>query len=350
MDKEYTNIEELLADESFQDFVLRSEVEASTFWVEWASDRPERQKLVEEAQEELQQLAMQPSDEEILDAHQELKNRIRSLKRMGAQPKHSIDELESKLSRKATASSFDKIMNWSPAILATLVILLGGVMLFNWDMNQLPKVTTIETGFGEVLTRRLADGSTITLNGNSKLEIQELRGKYPRRMKLEGEAFFNINNTPLIGARKCEISTSEGVIEVLGTSFNIRDRGDDFEVLLTEGRVNFMKSDSSVMEMNPNDIIVKVGSNDFQQKKANPEMYIAWKDHRMFFKEASIDRVIRRLTEDYGIEVQVLNEAFKSKRINANIKNDDPENLLEALAAIHNLELIQLDSNKYILE
>jgi len=353
MNKEYSTVEELLADESFQGYVMRSDVDSGVYWMNWATGRTDRQEMLQLARTQLLQLSLQPTDEEILDAHLELKEQMKVRKFNNLTFANRIQKSQFSSSSNLSnpiPSLFSKLKTVIPVIFVALTLMAGAALYLKEGAAAKPKITSIGTSYGEVLTRRLADGSTVTLNGNSKLSIQELSGKYPRRMVLEGEAFFEINKAPLIGGQKCEIITSQGTISVLGTSFNVRDRGADFEVLLTEGKVRLIQKDAEIIEMDPGDLIAKDAVGNFNMSKVNPAMYVAWKDHHMVFKQVSIDRVVSRLNEDYGIEVTVLNESLKNKEINANIKNDDPKILLETLAAIHQLKLSQPAYDKFILE
>jgi ferric-dicitrate binding protein FerR (iron transport regulator) len=66
----------------------------------------------------------------------------------------------------------------------------------------------------------LPDQSIVWLNNNSEISFdQNLNQQKVRKVKLRGEAFFEVQPDP---ARPFQVETPHGLIEVLGTSFNVR--------------------------------------------------------------------------------------------------------------------------------
>jgi len=85
----------------------------------------------------------------------------------------------------------------------------------------------------ENVKHTLLDGSVVTLRPNSslyKIEESESRMTY----KLEGEALFEVERD---GGRMFEIRAGDAVVEVLGTTFSVRDWRDEVEVYVESGRV-----------------------------------------------------------------------------------------------------------------
>lgn len=68
---------------------------------------------------------------------------------------------------------------------------------------------------GQTLAVELVDGSTVVLNSGSKLSYSRMN---KQRVRLEGEAFFDINHQD----ESFVVETFNSEIEVLGTRFNIR--------------------------------------------------------------------------------------------------------------------------------
>ncbi|KRB94885.1 hypothetical protein ASE22_02890 [Sphingomonas sp. Root720] len=94
-------------------------------------------------------------------------------------------------------------------------------------------VQTYRTGIGERKTITLADGSVVTLDTSSTLNV--LHWATERRVSLVGgEAFFRVAKD---AARPFIVQTASGNVRALGTAFSVRtiDRG--FRVALTEGKV-----------------------------------------------------------------------------------------------------------------
>ena len=80
------------------------------------------------------------------------------------------------------------------------------------------------------------DGTVAYLNSESKIHYPVKFGLFERRIRLEGEAYFEVKHN---SRRPFVVEFEGGEIQVLGTSFNVKAyRGDDIvAVTLDEGRV-----------------------------------------------------------------------------------------------------------------
>ena len=118
------------------------------------------------------------------------------------------------------------------AIAATLVVMLGaGAWL--WRQAPLPQAQAYVTQVGQRQTVRLADGSQLELNTNTRVHANVTATL--RLVTLDaGEAYFDVVHdqkrpfTVLAGNRR---------ITDLGTKFSVFRNGDDVRVTVREGRV-----------------------------------------------------------------------------------------------------------------
>ncbi|MGM5469139.1 FecR family protein [Flavobacteriaceae bacterium LMO-SS05] len=117
------------------------------------------------------------------------------------------------------------IPNWAYALAASIVIALGLFYILNAESH-------FKTGFGQQLAVVLPDNSKVQLNSNSELNFKSLNWKNNRELNLNGEAFFDVEK-----GQSFEVHTDEGVVEVLGTEFNVISRAHYFEVRCREGKV-----------------------------------------------------------------------------------------------------------------
>ncbi len=124
------------------------------------------------------------------------------------------------------------VPNWAYATAASIVIMFG---IFYFASNE----THYETNFSEQLAVTLPDFSKVQLNSNSQLDFKSRQWENNREVILNGEAFFDVEK-----GTSFKVMTSEGMIEVLGTEFNITVRNDYFEVQCFEGKVKVISSDT----------------------------------------------------------------------------------------------------------
>src|SRR5699024_11863966 len=70
----------------------------------------------------------------------------------------------------------------------------------------------------------LSDGTKVILNADSKIILPEVFQSDKREVTLQGEAFFEVTHNP---DRPFIINTGQAVVEVLGTSLDVRSYPDD---------------------------------------------------------------------------------------------------------------------------
>ncbi|MGH1387001.1 FecR family protein [Kordia sp.] len=120
---------------------------------------------------------------------------------------------------------------WRNISVAAIVILSTGIFLTSSK--------TYTTGIGESQTITLADGSTVNLNANSSLSHKRFFWSSNKSVELKGEAYFTITK-----GDDFKVETSKGIVAVLGTEFNIKDRS-SFELKCYEGKVQFTQNNKA---------------------------------------------------------------------------------------------------------
>ncbi|MEM9052122.1 MAG: FecR domain-containing protein [Bacteroidota bacterium] len=76
----------------------------------------------------------------------------------------------------------------------------------------------------------LPDGSEVQLNSSSTLAFNKRNFEDERELDLKGEAFFEVKK-----GVKFTVTTDNGAVEVLGTSFNVNSREERLEVICYTG-------------------------------------------------------------------------------------------------------------------
>ena len=143
-----------------------------------------------------------------------------------------ISRFKKRIQFEEASPSFQIISLWRYA--AAAVILIGGFsLLLRLGLFE-PRMTTLVTSGGEVQRIELPDGTGIVLNERSKLTFATAFKE--RKVSLAGEAFFDVEHD---AENPFTIESGIGVIQVLGTSFNVRSRSEeqDIRVTVATGRV-----------------------------------------------------------------------------------------------------------------
>lgn len=123
---------------------------------------------------------------------------------------------------------------------AAIVLILMIPFVTYWQGKQAVKQNfadmVVEAPMGAHTKLYLPDGTLVWLNAGSKIIYSQGFGVDDRRLRLEGEGYFEVMKNEEV---PFEINTKELNLRVLGTKFNFRNYPDDEEVTvnLMEGKV-----------------------------------------------------------------------------------------------------------------
>lgn len=313
-------LEDFLNDDTFVAFVIKQDENELIFWDTFKEQHPSRKKVAEAAFQTILTYRRQKTFYNE-NAQAAIFNRIS----------------ETIATQKIPAKVFK--LSWFVKVAAVFAILfLSAVVYFNFYNKE-----TQKTDFGKVKTIVLPDGSTVTLNGNSKITYAKSFGAGPREVWITGEALFdvkhlNIDTTNITPAERFIVHCSDMNIEVLGTSFNVKDRRDKISVGLLSGKIRIsykdvIEKENKLLVMAPGDFVkYKEGQNPSREKIQDPEILTAWVNHQLIFKNATIEEMAQVLEDDFGYEVKLQNPEQKKLRIEGEINVGRVNDLLRILS------------------
>ncbi|MBL0925758.1 MAG: FecR domain-containing protein [Sphingomonadaceae bacterium] len=176
------------------------------------------------------------------------------------------------------------------SIAAAMVALTGLSFL---SLQYLPY--SVETGAGERQIVALRDGSTIELNGDTKIT---LRKSDPRHAELErGEALFTVVHNahdPFI------VEVGNAVVKDAGTVFNIVRHGKSTEVGVSEGLVIYNPEKERVA-LKPGQALRADDRQMGIETFAVPTSAVGgWRRNQLTYDAASMDRVAADLSRSLG--------------------------------------------------
>jgi len=201
----------------------------------------------------------------------------------------------------------------------------------------------------EIKSISLPDGSKITLNKSSSLSYFEDLSGEKRAVTLTGEAFFEVSHNP---EKPFVIDFDQQIVEVLGTSFNIKTTSSKNEVSLISGKVKWTDAtDGEEIIMNPGMIIQKdkiTGQINIEKSGAINNDY--WQDQQLDFEETTLSDVLEILEEIFDVQFSEIPLSLMQCRFTSNFKQPTLENILEVLSTVFGLEVIQVSPKKYQLK
>jgi transmembrane sensor len=253
---------------------------------------------------------------------------------------------------------------------AALLFILGGYGIFHYYFSGRQALYSL--AWQEKYTERksmskmiLADGSSVTLNADSRLKYPAIFDGPNREVYLTGEAFFDIQKDP---DHPFIIHTDKMTIRVLGTSFNVKSYPGDavMETTLLKGsvEVTFPDRPADKIILRPSDKLVirnatamadsatdvtagkekakaiSKGSPEtkytltgltYYRNQHNTIVETSWVDNKLVFSNEEFQSVARRMERWYGVSIVFDREDLKTIPFTGYFQK---ENITEALYAL----------------
>lgn len=251
-----------------------------------------------------------------------------------------LHRLEQKRGEQAQPPKIKKLktrrLRWVAACMA-LLISIGGGTYFAFFYN--PKVV-LSTVYGQQYETMLPDSSVVHLNANSQVVYYR---RNPRKVWLQGEAFFQIKKQPLTNAR-FQVITSDLAVTVLGTAFNVNARNEQTEVFLEEGKVSLEMAGEKrpSIEMEPGDVVafsVKKGNLEENAKDDSSLEVASWREGALIFNATPLSEALFEIEDIYGIQFVIQTEELLDETITGGVPISDLEITLETLRNVYGLQM-----------
>ena len=174
---------------------------------------------------------------------------------------------------------------------------------------------TLSTPAGKDFKLILADGTTVWLNDRSRLQYPARFTGAERRVRLQGEAYFDVarqsGDVPFI------VETDRMQVRVLGTEFNLSDHaGDRSHVTLVEGSVEVCgaRGDRCV-RIEPGEDARLNDDGSFAIRQVDTDVYVYWKEGYFFFDDAPLSDIMQQIGRWYNVDVVFDNTRAMSLRL-----------------------------------
>jgi transmembrane sensor len=168
---------------------------------------------------------------------------------------------------------------------------------------------------------RLSDGTKVWMNSVSQLEYPLAFGKSQRRIKLTGEAFFEVAKD---ATRPFIIDANGYEIKVLGTSFNVSVYPADnyMETTLVNGAVEITGKSGKVISLKPAQMArIDNADQSIAIETVDTRYFTSWKDGIMYFDNMPLEDLTTKLERWYGVKITYKNEKPKRLHFSGALEN-----------------------------
>lgn len=229
---------------------------------------------------------------------------------------------------------------WSAAAAIAVLAVVGSYFAFFQSGPKPIDALHFATALGESKEIKLADGSLVHLNGGSTLDAAAGYGASDRRLKLHGEAYFEVAKDK---DRPFVVAAGATEAEALGTKFNVRMTNGDALVQLsvTEGRVRFSNAQFPELILTAG----QVATFDPQRGFARDAVMAAhetagWVEQKLVFKGTLFPIAAQQIERAYGVTL-LFPDRLKELPLNATFDHKSLSEVLDVIAISQNLKATQ---------
>jgi transmembrane sensor len=198
---------------------------------------------------------------------------------------------------------------------------------------------TWATSPGEQRTLVLDDGSRVTLNTRTSIEVRLARSTREVTLQ-EGEAFFEVSKD---AARPFTVHTALGSTRVLGTRFNVYLQPDLLSVTTEEGKV-FVDGSSAghgVVLTAGKQAELRAGTSETLVKNVDLSTALNWLTQRLEADDAPLGSLLNDFSRYTTLPVRAETAEIAAMRVSGVLRTGDLESLAATLKGALDLKLEQ---------
>lgn len=239
--------------------------------------------------------------------------------------KEMKDEIE--LSRRSRLyARIRKVVAYSAS--AAAAIALG--MIISWQFFTRPleydaqRLMSFNTEAGQRASVTLPDGTVVKLNSGSTLQYPAVFSKNERRVRIEGEAMFDVAEDT---GKPFLVETYAYDVKVLGTRFNIlaEEETGEFCTALMEGRVAILDKESiAVASLEPDQIAKVVDGRLETIQSVDVSSQYRWPDGVINCSGLGFEEMMRKFERSFGVNIVIEREDIpdvRLKRMKVNVND-----------------------------
>jgi transmembrane sensor len=206
-----------------------------------------------------------------------------------------------------------------------------------------------QTAVGEQLTVALPDGSSVSLNTNSRLRLA-YNGLERRLILEQGQALFHVAKGQ---ARPFIVEALDRIVTAHGTTFDVRIASDNkVRVALVEGAVtvaNMRKGGSPPAELKPRDVLVASGDEVRIAREEEIQREVSWKDGLIIFEDDSLAQATAEVNRYVKTPIVLEDDRLKQIRVSGAFRTGETGAFVEALQISFPVRVVRRTNGMIVL-
>lgn len=248
-------------------------------------------------------------------------------------------ELEQKIQTQPKGKSVafvSQIARWS---VAAVFVLLVGLSAFTFLYTK-----TFESVPGQKIMAELPDGSTVELNAGSSLKYYPIKWNFQRKLQFEGEAFFTVEK-----GKKFEVVSSNGTTQVVGTSFNIYARNNDYRVTCLSGKVKVTNNLEKSQLLSPNEHVEIENGKLVMKTNYKANKAISWKNNQFDFAGRPLKEVVSEIERQFDVDIQLHPKLYQRNFTSNFYKPNTVEEVLDYVCKSMQLKYVKQSESLFLI-
>lgn len=251
---------------------------------------------------------------------------------------------------RATAPSRPRTLRlWKPLLLAASVaaVAVVGVLRFLPQDTEASAPVAYATALGEQRTEQLADGTRLTLNTETVLQVTYSDAR--RAIALErGEAMFEVAPDP---ARPFVVTAADGTVTALGTRFQVRAQDGAVAVTLLEGSVEVAReAQHETQRLAPGDRAeYRAAAGGIAVQQVDPAAATAWMQGRLDFRATPLAEAVAEANRYSARKLRLGDPALAALPVSGNFSTGDSIGIATAFATVFPVRIDSATETEIVL-
>ena len=238
------------------------------------------------------------------------------------------------------------VRRWAMAAAAVFVLAVAAV----WWFDGRSELHKIELAAAEtVLENRLLDGTSVALNRLSSLRSVGTFNRRERRVRLTGEAFFEVAPDTL---RPFVVEVADLEVKVVGTAFNVDERSQpgQVKVSVSHGKVRVSGRGEVVFLVADESAVCDLASGKITREQTPDPNFLAYRNRVFRFDSTPLQRVVQQLGKVYGVDISLKNKDLADCPLSARYENLPIERVLDLVAESFSLKVEKTPGGGFALD
>lgn len=212
------------------------------------------------------------------------------------------------------------------------------------------------TAIGERSNVTLADGSSVALNTNSRIDVRFTAQERSIRL-LSGQAWFQVAKD---AKRPFVVEAGDQRVTALGTAFDIRlGERDSVQVTLAEGRVSvepirsklaqLIQPQASRAELTPGEALIISGETPATRRKADLSKIMSWRNGQVVFDDDTLETAVAEVNRYSPIHVELADRELGALRVSGVFKAGHSESFVETVTGHYPIRVIERNAQRIVL-